>query len=90
MALHVKKSTGWTTVNSFYVKKSNEINRLIMDLKKKAYKDKIIAECAAQFYDSEFEEKLDENPNIIGFENGVYDLKKGIFRTGSQIKTSYH
>ena len=22
MALHVKKSTGWTTVNSFYVKKS--------------------------------------------------------------------
>ena len=64
------------------LKKSNDVNRLIADLKKKAYKDRIIGECASQFYDTEFETKLDENTHIIGFSNGVYDLNKKLFRNG--------
>ena len=62
--------------------KSTNINKLIGDLKKHAYKDRIIAECASEFYVEKFEEKLDENHYLIGFENGIYDLQKSIFRQG--------
>jgi len=36
----------------------------------------------SQKYDHEFIEKLDANPNIIGFNNGVYDVKSQQFRPG--------
>jgi len=62
--------------------KSTNINKLIGDLKKHAYKDRIISECASEFYVEKFEEKLDENHYLIGFDNGVYDLQKGLFRQG--------
>ena len=39
-------------------------------------------ECADIFYDKDFEEKLDSNPDLLGFENGVYDFKMMIFRDG--------
>lgn len=32
--------------------------------------------------DDDAYEKLDENPNLIGFNNGVYDMKTGEFRDG--------
>jgi P4 family phage/plasmid primase-like protien len=64
------------------VKKSTDINKLILDLKRTPFKDKIIRECAPLFYDSKFEEKLDDNPHLIGFDNGVYDLRTGLFRNG--------
>ena len=35
------------------------------------------------FYDPKFEAKLDSNPFLLGFENGVMDLAEGI----SEIST---
>ena len=35
------------------------INKLIGDLKKHAYKDRIISECASEFYIEKFEEKFE-------------------------------
>jgi P4 family phage/plasmid primase-like protien len=64
-------------------KKAKDICNLVLELKKTAYKEKIIRESASLFYDSSFEEKLDDNKYLLGFNNGVYDLKAGLFRKGS-------
>lgn len=47
-----------------------------------SFKEKILREAKHIFYDKHFMEKLDENPNLIGYENGVYDLEKCEFRPG--------
>lgn len=45
-------------------------------------KDKMYKECSGLFYEPKFEEKLDSNPKLLGFENGVYDLDNDEFREG--------
>ena len=45
-------------------------------------KDKMYKECSGLFYEPKFEDKLDSNPTLIGFENGVYDLENDEFREG--------
>jgi len=64
------------------IKKSKDILKLIQDLKKKAPKERIISQCSLLFVNDKFEEKLDQNNLLIGFDNGVYDLKNNIFRNG--------
>ena len=39
-------------------------------------------ECKEFFYDKTFIEKLNDQKNLIGFENGVYDLNTSTFRGG--------
>ena len=39
-------------------------------------------ECREYFYDNKFTEKLDDQKHLIGFENGIYDLNKSVFRGG--------
>lgn len=63
-------------------KKSKTINDLIFNLKKLAFKDRIIKEAAGLFIQKDFESKLDQNIYLVGFANGVYDLKNKIFRKG--------
>lgn len=64
------------------LKKSKDILKLIQDLKKKTYKEKIISECANLFYQKDFLSKLDQNIYLVGFDNGIYDLKNRLFRKG--------
>ena len=61
------------------VEKTQSIIRQLMNI---TFKDKIMRECENLFFDSEFEKKLDENYDLIGFNNGVYDLVNGEFREG--------
>ena len=42
----------------------------------------VISRCVTYFHQPKFCDKLDENKYLIGFDNGVYDLKEGIFRAG--------
>ena len=57
----------------------NKIAECLMDIN---FKEKIMKEARYLFNDEMFIKRLDENPNLIGFENGVYDLKDKKFRRG--------
>ena len=57
-------------------------SKVIIKLKDSGYKDKIMKECREYFYDNKFTEKLDDQKHLIGFENGIYDLNKSVFRGG--------
>lgn len=55
---------------------------VIIKLKDSGYKDKIMKECKEYFYDKTFEDIIDTRRNLIGFENGIYDLENSVFRPG--------
>jgi phage/plasmid-associated DNA primase len=61
---------------------TKSLNDIMIKLKTTPFKDNIMKECKELFYERDFINKLDENPYLIGFENGVYDLKKMEFRDG--------
>lgn len=63
--------------------KKNVYN-IIKKLETTPYKKNILEELANIYYhkDSQFYKKLDSNPLLIGFENGVYDLSLFKFRQG--------
>jgi P4 family phage/plasmid primase-like protien len=62
--------------------KGNNVMKIMGRLKQSGFKKRVIEECKNKFYDPEFEEYLDSNKNLIGFENGVYDLEHSYFRAG--------
>lgn len=65
------------------IKKAERIHKIINDLKKANFKGQVMNQCSKIFIDSDFEETLDSKRDLIGFNNGVYDLEKGIFRDGT-------
>ena len=58
------------------------ITRVVTKLNSSPFKTGVIKECAGLLYDPNFLSNLDENTNLICFEDGVYDLEKNIFRAG--------
>ncbi len=51
-------------------------------LESSPYKDHIMKEARSLFHDKEFSNKLDANPKLFLFQNGVFDLEKSVFRDG--------
>tara|TARA_B100000700_G_C15058940_1_gene864480 strand:- start:1275 stop:3962 length:2688 start_codon:yes stop_codon:yes gene_type:complete len=62
--------------------KSQTCASIIMKLKDQPFKEKITKELADLFYDKDFLDNLDSKKNLIGFNNGVYDLDVHEFREG--------
>ena len=62
--------------------KSKKCLKIATQLKNSSFKDSIMKECRTLFIDEKFEELLDSRSHLIGFDNGVYDLKMHIFRDG--------
>jgi phage/plasmid-associated DNA primase len=67
--------------NSFQLK-IKQTQKLISNLKNSSYKSHVMREACEVFFNKNFKNKLDSNPFLIGFKNGVYDLKLDLFRTG--------
>ena len=61
------------------IKHYQKIAENLMDI---TFKKKIMEEAKNIFHDENFIKRLDENPLLIGFENGVYDLARREFRIG--------
>jgi P4 family phage/plasmid primase-like protien len=64
------------------IKQIKKLCDTVLKLKDQNYGTTLIKTCARKFYDPKFEESLDANPYLIGFENGVFDLKSMSFRPG--------
>ncbi len=64
--------------------KIKKIDELLKKLKTSSFKNSVMSECCTIFYNeyNMFLRQLDENPNLICFENGVMDLEKMEFRDG--------
>lgn len=75
-----------TQVNGFekeeLQQRRNYINKIVNNLMNTSFKNSLIQECTNHFIDPTFEQKLDSNIHLLGFENGVYDLEQGSFREG--------
>lgn len=65
-----------------YKKKGKEVLEIVKKLKTTSFKENVMKECKELFSQKEFIKKIDTNPYLIGFNNGVYDLKKGELRDG--------
>jgi P4 family phage/plasmid primase-like protien len=56
--------------------------KLVCNLKSAPFKNNVMREAIDEFYSEDFCTKLNQNPFLIGFKNGVYDLKNNMFRSG--------
>ena len=60
----------------------NQLSNICGHVKRTAWKNNIMKELQEKFYDREFMNKLDANPRLMGFKNGVVDFDKKVFRQG--------
>ncbi len=74
-------STDENEVDKFHQKQKN-LTDVTYKLRDIQFKKKIIEECAGFFYERDFEEKFNLNPDLLCFDNGVYDLSSDTFRDG--------
>lgn len=66
----------------FLSKKIKKTSEIAKNLKRRSIKDNIMREAKEIFYDTEFIDKVDANPKLLCFNNGVYDFEHKIFRKG--------
>jgi P4 family phage/plasmid primase-like protien len=62
------------------------VRKIVLNLENAVFKRNIMDQCCMLFknHDPKFMDKLDSNPYLLGFKNGVYDLKTRTFREGNR------
>jgi len=65
-----------------YLHRGKSLADVSYKLRDITFKEKVMKECVILFHNPKFEVTLDDNPFLVGLENGVYDLKEGVFRDG--------
>ncbi len=85
MAASACNTEGFSNENDY--RRYNKLMKAIDDLGNVPFRANVVRACASKFFDPEFQAKLDTNTYLVGFENGVYDLKELSFRDG--LPTDY-
>lgn len=62
--------------------KISALTKLIKQCKNAAFKNCVMKECEEVFRNDYFSRKLNDNPYLVAFKNGVYDFKNDCFRDG--------
>ena len=57
-------------------------NKISMRLKQTSQKNNILTESKELHFDNKLESRLDENPHLLCFNNGIFDFEQRIFRDG--------
>jgi P4 family phage/plasmid primase-like protien len=70
--------------------RSKHCMTIAKQLKNSSFKTNIMKELQCLFMDEKFDELLDSRSHLIGFANGVYDLKMHIFRDGMPDDYIFH
>ena len=80
----LEKEAGTTDAGDVakYRARKKIVDKIIQGCKSAPFKNNVMREACEVFYDRTFKSKLDQNGMLIGFKNGVYDLKLNIFRDG--------
>lgn len=65
-----------------WLHKGRSLTEVTYKLRDISFKEKIMKECIIMFHDAGFEEEMDQNPYLVGMDNGIYDLANGLFRNG--------
>ena len=60
-----------------------QLARFAASLKHSNFKNSVMRECAEVFYDEDFGSRLNTDPMMIAFTNGVYDLRTHTLRPGA-------
>lgn len=70
--------------NENMIQKARNALKVVDKLKSVNFRGQVMSACAVRFHEisKNFEELLDSNSNLLGFNNGVFDLEKGCFRPG--------
>ena len=71
------------TSNIELKQKTDAIYKMIQNTGNASFKDCVMKESRELFYDPKFKQKIDSNPYLIAFKNGVYDLENSMLREGS-------
>lgn len=59
-----------------------DLNKIVLKLEDNGFKNNVAKEARQLFYDPEFQKRLNTNPDLMGFPNGVLDLLTDEFREG--------
>jgi P4 family phage/plasmid primase-like protien len=78
----IKELSGDPGQQELFIKRAQTALSISLQLRNEPFKNHIINACSVLFHDKDFYEKLDSNVNLLGFNNGVYDLEKMEFREG--------
>ena len=82
---YVFKDHKWDKINKYELTNSlypNISNISESITKNSVFRSKFFCIISKKFYDGNFKQNLDNNPFLIGFNNGIYDLKNKCFRKG--------